>query len=207
MRLGFNLLGIAMWVILILYLVFVIQNIRKRHLKMIIRDRKRFEGATLALDLLEIAVLLVAGGFMTKATFFDNPPLNDRQAISSHVEYQPLLLSTGPHRSYYVTASSAKKTRPVQSYTFYSEGNKYTVDSHFATVVTDKKTTTVNAGMIPFSRKKLAEADSHYQQAFVAVYTATYRNTWRNGLGLHAGRLATRFYYLRVPDETFVRER
>jgi hypothetical protein len=207
MRLGFNLLGIAVWVILILYLVFTIQNIRKRHLRMIVQDRKRFEGKTLAVDLVEIIVLLVAAVFMIKVTFFDNPDLSDQQAISSTTEYRPLILTTGTGKSYYVTASSAKKTRPVQSYTFYSDGNKYTVDSHYATVVTDSKTTTVNAAMIPFNKRSLQKADSRYQRAFVAVYTATYRNNWRNGLGLHAGRLATRYYYLRVPDATFVREK
>lgn len=207
MRLGFNLLGIAIWVILILYLVFTIQNIRKRHLRMIVQDRKRFEGKTLALDLVEIIVLLAAAVFMIKITFFDNPDLNDQQIISSSTEYRPLILTTGAHKSYYVTASSAKKTRPVQSYTFYSDGNKYAVSSRYATVVTDSKATTVNATMIPFSKRGLQKADDRYQRAFVAVYTATYRNNWRNGLGLHAGRLATRYYYLRVPDSTFVRER
>lgn len=207
MRLGFNLLGIAVWVILILYLVFTIQNIRKRHLRMIVQDRKRFEGKTLAVDLVEIIVLLVAAVFMIKVTFFDNPDLSNKQAISSTTEYRPLILTTGTGKSYYVTASSAKKTRPVQSYTFYSDGNKYTVDSHYATVVTDSKTTTVNAAMIPFNKHSLQKADNRYQRAFVAVYTATYRNNWRNGLGLHAGRLATRYYYLRVPDATFVREK
>lgn len=207
MRLGFNLFGILAWVIVVLLLVFVIQNIRKRHLKMIIQDRKRFEAKTLAIDLAEVVLFILAAGAMAKLTFFDNPDLSNRQVVQSQIEYRPLILTTGRHGSYYVTAKSTKKTQPVQSYTFYSDGNKYTVDSHYATVSSGKKMSTANAAMIPFNKQALQRADDRYQQAFMAVYTATYQNNWRNGLGLHAGRTAMRYYYLRVPDETFVRER
>ena len=39
---SWNLLGILIWVIIILYLVFIIQDIRKRRIKMIIKSHKRF---------------------------------------------------------------------------------------------------------------------------------------------------------------------
>ena len=46
MTLGWNILGILAWLILVLYLIFIVQNIRKRHLIMIVKDRKRFEWKT-----------------------------------------------------------------------------------------------------------------------------------------------------------------
>lgn len=38
----------------------------------------------------------------------------------------------------------------------------------------------------------------------MAIYTAKYKNTAVNGLGLHAGREAERFYLIRVPDSSFI---
>lgn len=207
MTLGWNWLGILLWVVLILYLVFIIQNIRKRHLQMIIRDRKRFDAKTFAIDIVELLVLFAGIFFMTRQTFFDNPDLSDKSAVTSRIEYRPLILSTGEHSSYYVTAHSEKKTRPAQSYSFYSDGNHITVDSRYATISNGTEPSAVNAAMIPYSKKELAKADSHYQKAFMAVYTACYKNNWRNGLGLHAGRIAVKYYLLRVPDDTFIRNK
>lgn len=207
MTLGWNWLGILLLVVLILYLVFIVQNIRKRHLRMIIRDRKRFDAKTFALDIVELLVLFAGIFFMTRQTFFDNPDLADRGAVTSKIEYRPLILSTGDNGSYYVTAHSEKKTKPAQSYSFYSDGNHITVDSHYATISSGDKPSAVNAAMIPYSKKDLNKADKHYQKAFMAVYTARYNNNWRNGLGLHAGRIAVRYYLLRVPDDTFIRNK
>lgn len=52
----------------------------------------------------------------------------------------------------------------------------------------------------------LAKYDVKYQKAYVAIYEAKYKNTWQNGLGLHVGRNALKYYLIRVPDATFVRE-
>lgn len=207
MTLGWNWLGILLWVVLILYLVFIVQNIRKRHLQMIIRYRKRFDAKTFSLDIVELLVLFVGLFLLVRQTFFDNPDLANREAVTSKIEYRPLILSTGAHSSYYVTAHSEKKTRPAQSYSFYSDGNHITVDSRYATISSGTKPSAVNAAMIPYSKKELAKADRHYQKAFMAVYTARYKNNWRNGLGLHAGRIAVRYYLLRVPDDTFIRDK
>ena len=44
MTLGWNILGILVWLILVLYLIFIVQNIRKRHLIMIFKDLKKFKN-------------------------------------------------------------------------------------------------------------------------------------------------------------------
>ena len=35
---------------------------------------------------------------------------------------------------------------------------------------------------------------------------ARYKKNWRNGLGLSAGRVATEYYLIRIPDQTFVKD-
>ncbi|MBP2058125.1 hypothetical protein J2Z60_001302 [Lactobacillus colini] len=205
MTIGWNALGIIVWLSIVLYLVFIIQNIRSRHLVMIVRDRKRFEWKTTLIDILEVAILVLATGFMLFLTFFNNPKLDDPKAISSEIDYQPLILTAGNKRSYYVKAES-NNTSSVQTYKFYSNGNSYTVSSNNATVSDGKDPMTVSASAIPFSKKELLKADSHYQRAYVATYTATYKKNWFNGLGLHSGRQATKYYLIRIPDRTFVKE-
>ena len=64
----------------------------------------------------------------------------------------------------------------------------------------------VQAAAIPYSAKQLVQADERYQSAYVATYTATYKKNWYNGLRMHAGKTAARYYLIRVPDRTFVRE-
>ena len=206
MTLGWNILGILAWLILVLYLIFIVQNIRKRHLMMIVKDRKRFEWKTTLLDILEVLVLRCGAIYMFSITLFYNPDLENKQVLSSKIEYQPLILTAGNKRSYYVTARSDNKKAPVQTYTFYSNGNRVTVKSNYATISDGKNPMSVQAAAIPYSAKQLVQADGRYQSAYVATYTATYKKNWYNGLRMHAGKTAARYYLIRVPDRTFVRE-
>lgn len=206
MTLGWNILGILAWLILVLYLIFIVQNIRKRHLIMIVKDRKRFEWKTTLLDILEVLLLLCGAIYMFSITLFYNPNLKNKQVLSSKIEYQPLILTAGNKRSYYVTAKSDNKKTPIQTYTFYSNGNRVTVTSNYATISDGKNPMSVQAGAIPYSSKQLVQADARYQNAYVATYTATYKKNWQNGLRMHAGKTAAKYYLIRVPDRTFVRE-
>ena len=206
MTLGWNILGILVWLILVLYLIFIVQNIRKRHLIMIVKDRKRFEWKTTLLDILEVLVLLCGAIYMFSITLFYNPDLENKQVLSSKIEYQPLILTAGNKRSYYVTAKSDNKKTPIQTYTFYSNGNRVTVTSNYATISDGKNPMSVQAGAIPYSSKQLVQAGALSRNAYVATCTATYKKNWQNGLRMHAGKIAARYYLIRVPDRTFVRE-
>lgn len=202
-----NLLGILVWVVIILYLVFVIQNIRQRRIKMIIKQHKRFTWPNLLLDLVEIVVFLVAAGWMFNQCLMDNPDLDDQARISSSVKYQPLIMSTGgTGNSSYVTINSSKKKNGWQTYTFYQSGQKMTVSSNYASVSYGKTPTNLNSEKIPYNKKVLLKKDREYQRAYVAIYTARYKSNWQNGLGIHAGRLATRYYLIRVPDSSFIKQ-
>lgn len=201
---SWNVLGVALWVGAIVYLVFIVQNIRHRRLKMIIQRQHKFEWGNFLISLLEVASFCLLVGWLLAVSLFDDPNLTDTSRITSSVTYKPLVLQPSASQSYYVQVKSSKNRDLSQQYIFYLEGKKYTVPSHLATVSYEKDPINVTASALPFSRKELKKEDSRYQQAYVATYTAEYKNTAANGIGLHAGREAKRFYLIRVPDSSFI---
>lgn len=201
---SWNVLGVALWVGAIVYLVFIVQNIRHRRLKMIIQRQHKFEWGNFLISLLEVASFCLLTGWLLAVSLFDDPNLTDTSRIASSVTYKPLVLQPSASQSYYVQVKSSKNRDLSQQYIFYLKGKKYTVPSHLATVSYEKDPINVTASALPFSRKELKKEDSRYQQAYVAIYTAEYKNTATNGIGLHAGRQAKRFYLIRVPDSSFI---
>lgn len=204
---NWNFIGVLLWVIAILYLVFIVQNIRQRHLAMIIKKHQQFNWPNLLIDILEILILLVGVGYLFGKIMLDNPDLENTNEISSTITYQPLIINTGAGNSSYVTIDSKKKKIGTQTYTYYCAGNKTTVSSDFATVAYDKNPLDINAARIPYDEKELKKQDHKYQRAYVAVYTAKYKPVWQNGVGLHAGHIATRYYLIRIPDASFIKQK
>lgn len=201
---SWNVLGVALWVGAIVYLVFIVQNIRHRRLKMIIQRQHKFEWGNSLISLLEVVSFCLLTGWLLAVSLFDDPNLTDTSRITSSVTYKPLVLQPSASQSYYVQVKSTKNRDLSQQYIFYLKGKKYTVPSHLATVSYEKDPINVTASALPFSAKELKKEDSRYQQAYVAIYTAEYKNTAANGIGLHAGREAKRFYLIRVPDSSFI---
>ena len=182
---SWNLLGILLWVIVILYLVFIIQNIRRRRIEMIIKKHQRFNWPNFILDVVEIVIFIVAPLWMFNQTALDNPNLDDTSRITSSVKYEPLIMNTGSGNSSYVTINSSKKKNGSQTYTYYRAGSKITVSSDYATVSYGNNPMSVNAEKIPYELKKLKQMDEKYQRAYVAIYTARYKKNWQNGIGMH----------------------
>lgn len=203
---SWNVLGVALWVALIVYLTFIVQNIRKRRLRMIIERHHSFEWGNFAISIAEIAIFCLALGWLAGQLVFDNPNLNDQARISAKVKYQSLILQPSASKNYYVKVDSSKTKNASQNYIFYTAGHKYTVPSRMATVSYEDNPINVTASTIPFKLAKLKQMDDHYQKAYVAVYTARYKNTAQNGLGMHAGKVATRFFLIRVPDTSFIKK-
>lgn len=201
---SWNVLGVALWVVAIVYLVFIVQNIRHRRLKMIIQRQHKFEWGNSLISLLEVVSFCLLTGWLLAVSLFDDPNLTDTSRITSSVTYKPLVLQPSASQSYYVQVKSTKNRDLSQLYIFYLAGKKYTVPSHLATVSYSKDPINVTASALPFSAKELKKEDSRYQQAYVAIYTAEYKNTAANGIGLHAGREAKHFYLIRVPDSSFI---
>ncbi len=201
---SWNVLGVDLWVGAIVYLVFIVQNIRRRRLKMIIQRQHKFEWGNSIISLLEVVSFCLLTGWLLAISLFDDPNLTDTSRITSSVTYKPLVLQPSASQSYYVQVKSSKNRDLSQQYIFYLKGKKYTVPSHLATVSYEKDPINVTASALPFSRKELKKEDSRYQQAYVAIYTAKYKNTATNGIGLHAGRETKHFYLIRVPDSSFI---
>lgn len=204
---SWNILGILIWVVIILYLVFIIQNIRRRRITMIIKEHTRFSWPNFLLDVVEVLVFLLAAGWMFGECFLDNPNLEDQARILSSVTYDPLIMSTGTGNSSYVTINSAKKKVGSQTYTFYKAGNKMTVSSNYASVSFGNNPMAVSAEKIPYDKKELLKKDREYQRAYVASYTARYKRNWQNGVGMHAGKIATQYYLIRIPDASFIKQK
>lgn len=203
---SWNILGVLLWVFIILYFVFIVQNVRKRHITMIIKKHRQFSWANFLIDIAEVAVLLVGVFLLFGKTMLDNPNLDDTNKITSSVTYQPLVMNTGEGNSSYVTINSKKKKIGNQTFTYYRPGKKIKVASDSATVAYGKSPLDLNAARIPYDKKELKEMDRKYQRAYVAIYTATYKKIWQNGIGMHAGHTATRYYLIRIPDSSFIKE-
>lgn len=204
--LSWNILGILLWVIIILYLVFIIQNIRQRRIKMIIKQHKRFSWASFSLSAIEVLIFLGAAGWLLSQNLFDNPNLEDQSRIRSTISYQPLIMMTGTVKSHYVTISSPTRKLGDQTYTFYRAGKKETVSSQNSSVSYGKTSMDVFSEKIPYNKKMLDKMDRQYQRAYVAVYTAKYKKNWQNGIGLHAGHVALKYYLIRIPDASFIKQ-
>lgn len=203
---SWNIIGILIWVAIILYLVFIVQNIRQRRIKMIIKQHKRFTWPNFLINVVEVVVLLVAAGWMFNQTFMDNPDLEDANRITSTIKYEPLIMRTGSGNSSYVTINSDKRKNGSQTYTFYRAGSKITTSSDYASIAYGNTALDVDAEKVPYVKKDLTKMDKKYQRAYVAIYTAFYKKNWQNGIGMHAGHLATRYYLIRVPDQSFIKQ-
>ncbi len=204
---SWNLLGVLLWVVVILYFVFVVQNIRKRRITMIIKKHRQFSWPNFLIDIIEVAALLVGIVWLFGKTMLDNPDLDDTTKIKSHITYEPIVMNPGEGNSSYVTIDSKKKRISTQTFTYYRPGKKIKVASDFATVAYGKSPLDLNAAKIPYNKKQLQTMDRKYQRAYVAIYTANYKKVWQNGIGMHAGHNATRYYLIRIPDSSFIREK
>ncbi|WP_278952226.1 LVIS_2131 family protein [Lactobacillus apis] len=204
---SWNLLGVLLWVVVILYFIFVIQNIRRRRITMIIKEHRKFSWTNFLIDLVEVVIFLVALVWLFDRTVLDNPDLEDTSKITSTVTYEPLVMNTGEGNSSYVTINSKKKKIGTQTYTYFRNGRKAQVSSDFATVAYGKNPIDLNATRIPYDKKQLEKMDQKYQRAYVAVYSADYKKVWQNGIGMHAGHNAIRYYLIRIPDASFIKEK
>ena len=206
MKSAYNYIGVFAWIIVFLLLVFIIQNIRKRHIKMIVMDHVRFSVKNLVLDILEIVVwggLLVS---MSIVTFFDNPSLNDHARITDSVKFRPLIMTVDQDKSFYVKVNTVQSRDSKVEYTLLSDGNKITINGANSSISDGASPLSPAASAYPFDEKVLVKMDQNYQKAYLATYVARYKKNWRNGLGLSAGRVATEYYLIRIPDQTFVKD-
>lgn len=201
---SWNWLGVACWTLAVIILVFAVQNIRKRRLKMLVTEHRRFSGKNFALDLVWIIVLVASFGFMTYATFLHSDNIDNKETIELKYSYRTLVMQTKGDQGYLVRVHNGAGHNPIQTYTYWTEGSRYQISSQTATISTGKKIVPAEAAAYPWQTKALDRVDKNTRQSFVAVIRATYKNTPFNGLGLHAGRAASYHELIRLPSDLFV---
>ncbi|MFD1433250.1 LVIS_2131 family protein [Lacticaseibacillus yichunensis] len=202
---AWNLIGLGAWVLLAIYLIFVIFNIRNRHIKMVITRQTEWRHRNHLLDTLEVIVLLAAIVGMGWVSFFRQVDYADEATVSRSYSYAPLVLQVNTNRSYYVTARSGNGNHPVKYFSYWREGAKYAITSRNATISDGTDPLNVQAAGYPWSLKKLKKLDKTEEKAWIATFTATYTPTFLNGLGMHVGHVAQRYSIIRIPNDTFLR--
>ncbi|MFD1392354.1 LVIS_2131 family protein [Lacticaseibacillus jixianensis] len=198
-----NYIGVAAWLLVVLYLIFIIWHIRARHLKMVVRGQK--PGLTWLIDLIECGVLVLAVYSLVWAAWLRPIDYADSKVVAVKYDYHPLILQTGATRSYYVSVQSGNGTQPVRYFTYWTAGAKNQTNSRDADISDGTDPLTVKASVYPWHHSKLIKLDTAAEKAYVATMTAHYRKTFLNGLGMHVGHLAERFDLIRIPNETFLK--
>ncbi len=201
---NWNLIGIAAWVLLLIYLVFICMNIRTRHLKMIVVRGKRRSKRTLLVDLLEVVIFFAAAYGLFYVAWLQPVDYNNAAQVTVTHEYEPLVLQTDEDQSYYVVVQAVSSKTPVRHFTYWANGSKVQVSSHNAVLNSDNTTLPVRAAAYPWSKKKLKKLEVNTDHAYAATVNATYKNTFLNGLGMHAGKDADSFTIIRIPNEQLI---
>ncbi|WP_261806326.1 LVIS_2131 family protein [Lapidilactobacillus luobeiensis] len=206
MNFGWNLIGIGAWLLLMVYLVIIIQNIRHRHIRMIVMNKKTFSWKVLSKDLLLVVVFLAGFVFMTYQTLFSRVEVTAQDRVEVKYTTEPLVLQTSGDTGYMVTVARGEGREAIQTYTYWTEGHRNQVKSIHASIATGSKPIPIGAKVYHFPNKMIKKADKQYNQAFAARVEATYKPGFWNGLGMKVGHNALEYTMIRVPSSTFVSE-
>ncbi|KJW13763.1 LVIS_2131 family protein [Levilactobacillus spicheri] len=205
MKSTWNLVGMVLWLLVLITLIWMTHDMRVRRLHLIVKEGRSFSWRNLTISTIELVVWLAFFGGMSYTTFFQNVnQLGNR--ITQTTRYDPLVLNTGASNgsSYYVEVENGEGQKPIQQYTYLTEGERYKVDSTAATVSSGKDPINLPASAYHWNRQQVKKYDSRHQKAWVGVIETTYKKNFVNGIGLHAGRLANRFTLIRIPDHSFM---
>lgn len=205
MKSTWNLVGMGLWLLVLVTVVWMVHDMRVRRIRLIVKEHHSFSWQNLTISTIELVVWLLFFGGMSYTTFFQNVNgLGSR--VTQTTRYEPLVINTGNGKgsAYYVTVNNSHGNKPVQTYTYLTEGEKYQVSSTSATVSAGKKAINLPASAYKWNVKKVSKYDQRHQKAWVGVIETTYKKSFVNGIGLHAGRLADRFTLIRIPDHSFM---
>lgn len=202
---SWNFVGIIAWIIVIALLIFVVFNIRNRHLKILVVQKGGITWKTILVDLLEIVVVIFAVSAMLYATLFSRVDLKDKNDIEMSYKYEPMIVqTTNDGQGYYVKIDKKDKHSDNDVYQYWVNNSTYTVSSHNATISDATLPFNVSGMRMNWPMDKIKKMDSKYQYAYVITAQAKYKNNFANGLGLKAGRFAVEYRVLRVPARSFI---
>ncbi|KRK63941.1 hypothetical protein FC72_GL000826 [Companilactobacillus tucceti DSM 20183] len=202
---SWNLIGIIAWVVVIALLVWVVFNIRNRHLKLLVVKKEKITWKTVLTDLIEIIVVIAAVVGMLYACLFSNADLSSKKDISMSYKYEPMIIQTTEDgQGYYVKISKGNSHGNNDVYQYWVNNSTYNVSSRDATISDATLPFNFSGVRISWPVDKFKQMDDKYQSAYVITAQAKYKKNFINGLGLKAGRLATEYRVLRVPARSFI---
>ena len=207
MKSAWNLVGMGLWLLLLIYLIWMVHDMRVRRLKLLVTEKRSWSWQNIAKSSIELVIFLLCLWGMGYTTLFqDVSQLNSKRVTVTH-QYKPLVLETNATGSSdYVFVKTGNGRKPVQYYTFYTQGEKDIVPGDSATVSAGGHPINLVASSYKWNTAKVNSMEKRHQKAWVGVIKTTYKKTFLNGIGLHAGRLANRFTLIRVPDHSFVKQ-
>lgn len=207
MQSAWNLIGMGLWLLLVVYLVWMVHDMRVRRIKLIVEEKRSFSRQNLTKSTIELVIFLLALWGMGYATLFQDVGKLDTNRVTVAYKYKPLVLDTSASsRSSYVSVKTGNGRKPVQFYTYYTAGEEDRVSSNSATISVGTHPINVAASAYKWDQTKVKQMDAQHQKAWVGVVETTYKKTFLNGIGLHAGRLANRFTLIRIPDHSFIKQ-
>ncbi|AKP02910.1 MULTISPECIES: LVIS_2131 family protein [Companilactobacillus] len=202
---SWNFVGIIAWIIVIALLIFVVFNIRNRHLNILVVKKGKITWKTILTDLLEIVVIILMVSGLLYTSLFTRVDLTDKEAVSVSYKYDPMIVQTTEDgQGYYVKIDKKQSNSSTDVYQYWLNNSTYTVSSRDSTISDATLPFTVSGIHLDWPMKKIRKLDSKYQYAYVITVQAKYKNNFINGLGLKANRYAMEYRVLRVPARSFI---
>ena len=202
---SWNFVGIIAWIIVIALLIFVVFNIRNRHLKILVQKKTKITWTTILADFLEILVVILMVSGLLYTSLFTKVDLTDKNDVNVTYKYDPMIIqTTDDGQGYYVKIDKKESSSSTDVYQYWLNNSKYTISSRNATISDATLPFTVSGLRLDWPMKKINKYDSKYQYAYVITVHAKYKNNFINGLGLKANRFAMEYRVLRVPARSFI---
>ena len=202
---SWNFVGIIAWIIVIALLIFVVFNIRNRHLKILVQKKTKITWTTILVDFLEILLVILMVSGLLYTSLFTKVDLTDKNDVNVTYKYDPMIIqTTDDGQGYYVKIDKKESSSSTDVYQYWLNNSKYTISSRNATISDATLPFTVSGLRLDWPMKKINKYDSKYQYAYVITVHAKYKNNFINGLGLKANRFAMEYRVLRVPARSFI---
>ncbi|WP_010624750.1 LVIS_2131 family protein [Companilactobacillus versmoldensis] len=202
---AWNFVGILAWIIVIALLFLVVFNIRNRHLKILVENKKKITWKTICLDTVEILIVIAAVIGMLYMSLFSRVDVGNKKDIAISYKFDPMIVQTrSDGQGYYVKMDKTDKDSANNTYKYWLNNSEYTVSSKEASISDGTLPFNVSGTHFSWPMKKIKKADNKYQTAYVVTAQAQYKSNFRNGLGLRAGRYASEYRVLRVPARSFI---